>query len=178
MLEINFNMMEIDREAAKPFFLGSLLAFLVAHILYIRAFCCDPYKIHPFLKLLLILCNVGIMSKLMPNVNKELLFPFLTYSLAISCMVATMIARYSIPEIDPESKFLALMGACFFVLSDYILFVNNFVEPVENARNIVLINYYVAQILIAISTNYDLVDPPKKELVAPAKKVKVKKPKM
>ena len=144
LLEINFNMLDADPEGAKPYFLGGLAAFLVAHIVYIRVFSADTTKIHPSLKLLLFCFYGGMMYTLLPNVKQELLVPILVYGAAIAFMGATMIARYHVPEIHPQSKFLAVMGALFFMLSDSILAVNKFVYPVPNGKGIVLATYYIA----------------------------------
>ena len=146
----------INPEGDSLYFLGGLVSFLVAHILYIRAFFSDTTKISIFVKLLLVAFYGAMMYTLLPNAKSELLIPLVIYGAVITFMGAIMIARYNRPEIHPQSKLLALLGALSFVLSDSILAVNKFVYPVPNGKNCVMTTYYVAQVLLAVSTNYDL----------------------
>lgn len=158
LLEIEDNIIGkgINPEGDSLYFLGGLGSFLVAHILYIRAFFSDISKISIFVKILLVAFYGAMMYTLLPNAKSELLIPIVVYGAVIAFMGATMIARYNRPEIHTQSKLLALLGALSFVLSDSILAVNKFVHPVPNGKICVMITYYVAQVLLAISTNYDL----------------------
>jgi uncharacterized membrane protein YhhN len=151
-------LLEID-ESHPLYFLGGLLSFLFAHILYIRAFYTDIAQISVFMKLLLVSYYSAMMWILLPNAENALVVPIIIYGSVITYMVATIIARCQVKHVHYQSKFLSLIGALFFAVSDSILAVNKFASPIPRGKTWVMITYYAAQVLLAISTNYDPVDP-------------------
>ncbi len=67
-------------------------------------------------------------------------------------MAALAFSRCYCDEVSYDSKVFGLSGAAFFVLSDSVLSFNKFVAPVPCGKVIVMITYYVAQTLIALSS--------------------------
>ena len=68
------------------------------------------------------------------------------YVTVIALMVAQAIGRATVQQ-DAAARAVAL-GACFFMLSDSLIAVNRFVQPLPLVPLWVLSNYYLAQILM------------------------------
>jgi uncharacterized membrane protein YhhN len=73
--------------------------------------------------------------------------PVAAYVLVIALMGAQALGRASVLR-DTPSRTVAI-GALFFMLSDTLLAINRFVQPLPVSALWVLSSYYVAQILIA-----------------------------
>lgn len=129
-------------------FVPGLVAFLFAHLAYIRLFSLGVGllpRLAPFVITLLIgtamylfLCTHGLPTALR--------LPVGIYVLAIATMAAQAIARALVLR-DPAAIWVAA-GACLFMLSDSLLALDRFVAPLPLASLWVLASYYAAQILI------------------------------
>jgi uncharacterized membrane protein YhhN len=153
-------LLEIDDSnmQSSPFlFLGGLVSFLSAHLIYIKAFFADITLLSTSLKLLLIVYYFVMMCVLLPHAEANLVLPIVIYGFVIASMAATMMARFRVTNTTMSSKILALLGSLSFVISDSILAVNKFTVPINHGKAYVMITYYLAQILLAISTNYEAI---------------------
>ena len=134
------------------FFTLGLLAFLLTHIAYLVAFTRDtrfPARLGVWILYLLFatLCNVLLFSWL----PAALRLPVAVYSLFLLSMAAQAMGR-SLLLRTTAARFAAI-GALLFVLSDGLLAVDRFYQPLRYAPLLILVPYYAAQWLIASSTD-------------------------
>ena len=95
----------------------------------------------------------GIMRILFPVVEHEMLFPVAVYGIIISVMVHCAASRsLSCQDVNFQSRISCVVGAILFAISDSILAINKFYAPVNNAKFCIMLTYYLAQFLIAVST--------------------------
>lgn len=126
-----------------PFALG-LGSFLIAHILYIRRFLIEPTQ-----KLWWPLVPIGLYCGtlfwyMIPKLG-PLLVPVFVYVLVIATMLWSS-SRYA----HAYKKYLPLLGAILFVLSDSLIAINKFITPFSQARYAIIITYWLAQYLIIL----------------------------
>jgi sterol desaturase/sphingolipid hydroxylase (fatty acid hydroxylase superfamily)/uncharacterized membrane protein YhhN len=129
-------------------FIGGLVAFLLAHLCYI-ALLRDGVGWLPRPRALLATLGVGaaMYAVLFPGLDAVLKPAVAAYVIVIATMAAQAIGRAAVLG-DKRSVAVAI-GACFFMLSDSILALNRFWQPLPMAQLGVLATYYAAQLLIA-----------------------------
>jgi len=137
------------------FFTLGLSAFLLTHIAYLVAFTRDahfPARLGVWIPYLLFAasCNVLLFSRLPAGLR----LPIVVYSVFLVSMAAQATGR-SLLLRTAAARFAAI-GTLLFVLSDTLLAVDRFYQPLRLAPLLVLVPYYAAQWLIASSTD----DPP------------------
>ena len=130
------------------YFIPGLASFLVAHLFYIALF---RQGIARFPSGRALLLTLGVGAAMYAWVWGGLKDPVLKVAVAayvsvISLMVAQAIGRATVLR-DAASKAVA-MGACFFMLSDSLLAINRFVQPLPMVSLWVLTTYYAAQFLM------------------------------
>ena len=130
------------------YFIPGLASFLVAHLFYIALFRLGTAWF-PSLRALLLTLGVG--AAMYAWVWGGLTDPVLKVAVAayvgvISLMVAQAMGRAMVLH-DTASKAVAL-GACVFMLSDSLIAINRFVQPLPMVSLWVLTSYYVAQFLM------------------------------
>lgn len=135
-------------------FIPGLVSFLLAHIAYIIGFKLPIESSSLTFLPLLALYYVGIMSLLVPRIESDLRIPVLIYGLAICTMGFMSINRFMNITLN-DSGFYSLLGSISFIISDTILAVNKFYTPIGDAKNYIMITYYIGQMLIAYSTKAD-----------------------
>ncbi len=134
-------------------FLPGLLLFLAAHIAYILAFLSIPlpaaerFRLWP--ALLLALYGAGMLAVLRPHLPKPLRVPVVVYVgviLAMAWLAATLFLS------SPAAwSLLALAAALCFVASDSALAVGMFRGMFAGFDALVMVTYYAAQMLFALS---------------------------
>ena len=138
------------------FFIYGLIAFLLCHIFYIRAFILD-HKSNPSLKsgfflwvvgALIIFC-VGLFFYLQPSLG-AMQFAVLFYAIMITFMAIMAVNRYG--KVNIFSYKLIVYGALFFLFSDSALAVNKFAQPIPQAGVLIMATYMIAQYLIVYGT--------------------------
>ncbi|MDN3588247.1 lysoplasmalogenase [Pedobacter aquatilis] len=144
-------------QSGKPsYFIYGLVAFLLCHIFYIRAFTLD-HKSNPNYKspfflwavgALIIFC-VGLFFYLQPFLG-AMQFAVLFYAIIITFMAIMAVNRYG--KVNFFSYKLILYGALFFLLSDSALAVNKFAFPIPQAGVLIMATYMIAQYLIVYGT--------------------------
>lgn len=129
------------------FFIPGLVAFLCAHLCYIRLFCLDaPWLPRRTPLLVCGLLAVGVYSYLWHHLPAELRLPVAAYVLVIALMAAQAIGRASLLR-TTGSRCVAA-GAALFMLSDTLLAIDRFAQPLAWSALGVLSTYYAAQWLI------------------------------
>ncbi|TBO41060.1 lysoplasmalogenase [Pedobacter kyonggii] len=144
-------------QSGKPsFFIYGLIAFVICHIFYIRAFTLDhrsnPNHKTPYflwaVGAFAIFCS-GLFFYLQPKLG-VMQFPVLMYAIIITVMAIMAVNRYG--KVNIFSFKLILYGALFFLLSDSVLAVNKFVQPIPQAGALIMASYMIAQYLIVYGT--------------------------
>ena len=134
------------------YFILGLVAFLIAHILYIVLFAKQKSeskhsKIWVFwIGLIGVLIYLGSMlSFLLPTLG-DLKIPVCIYALTISIML--IMALKGAFNWEGKAKYIVLLGAAFFVTSDSILAFDKFHSPIASASYSIMITYLIAQFCI------------------------------
>jgi len=135
----------------KNFFLIGLLAFLFAHLIYIRFFSLvrmgEKIKLKPGLILLVVVYYSGLIYLLFNDLH-DMKIPVLVYGIVISIMF--LLALHMLFIKNKEAGKLMMFGALLFIASDSILAVNKFYEPFEYAGIAIMLTYGIAQLLITL----------------------------
>lgn len=133
-----------------------LIAFLLCHVFYIRAFTLDhksnPESKNPFFLwgagALIIFC-IGLFFYLQPYLG-AMQFAVLVYSIIITFMAIMALNRYG--KVNLQSFKLILAGALFFLLSDSVLAIDKFSRPIAQSGVLIMASYMIAQYLIVYGT--------------------------
>lgn len=128
-------------------FIIGLVCFLIGHLFYIRAFLKTDETKAPFLFTVCLSLYGAIMIiwigwSLIQGSNIILAMAVFTYIIVI------LIMGWS--SFRTGSKF-AIFGALLFIVSDSILAINKFMFPVDYSHQLIMLTYYGAQILMALS---------------------------
>jgi uncharacterized membrane protein YhhN len=130
-------------------FIAGLASFLVAQLLYIRAFLTvTPARVDFLSVLPLLLFAMFMMAILFPYLGK-LKLPVAVYVLVITVMAGLAVDRYVVA--GGQLAFRACLGAILFLISDAILAINRFAKKIPYGRALNLLTYFVAQWFLAMS---------------------------
>ena len=129
------------------FFIPGLVSFLVGHLCYLALFK-QGVRWFPDVRALAapLLIGAAMYAILFPHLGLVLKIAVAAYTLVIALMSAQAIGRATVLR-DPASVWVAC-GAGFFMLSDSLLAINRFAQPLPMAQFWVLSTYYIAQALI------------------------------
>ncbi|MEM5564315.1 lysoplasmalogenase [Psychroserpens sp. AS72] len=131
------------------YFLFGLVAFLLAHVMYVIAFLKHRNKnLNPlgFIAFLIIYA-AGLFYLLKDGLN-DMLIPVIIYMLVILSMSTSAFLRKG--NVPKMSYTLVFLGALFFMMSDSILALNKFYEPLAFSNISIMLTYALAQYLIII----------------------------
>lgn len=131
------------------FFTVGLIAFLLAHIMYIVVFLKHRNKqksIVGFVILLLVYAS-GLFYLLRDGLD-DMLIPVIVYMIVILSMATTAFIRKGI--VNHMSYNLVFIGAIFFMISDSILALNKFYQPIPFSNISIMLTYALAQFLIVV----------------------------
>ena len=136
-------------DISASFFLSGLVAFLLAHIMYIMVFLDkkNSKKIALIFITVLLIYAIGIFYLLKDGLG-DMLIPVIVYMLVILSMVLTSTMRKD--NVSNQSYYLVFLGAIFFVISDSFLAINKFYQPVPLSKIIIMSTYSLAQYLIVL----------------------------
>lgn len=135
-------------------FLYGLASFLVAQVVYARAFTLGvgfdaaqlPWLV-PFACYALLVVIVLWKGLAEPALRGAVI----VYAAAIAVMAWRAAVRLQAPTVPLTGGALALAGACCFLASDAVLAVNRFRKPFRLGEPLTLATYWAAQLLIALS---------------------------
>ncbi len=131
-------------------FVAGLLAFLLAHLCYLRAFAIDTRWFDDRVALLVLAAiGIGVLAGLWSALPVPLKAPVLAYVVVIVAMAAQAFARRR--EHPSRATTAAAIGATLFVASDALLAIDRFRTPIPLAPLWVLATYWLAQWGIAQS---------------------------
>jgi uncharacterized membrane protein YhhN len=133
-------------------FIFGLASFLIAHIFYISAFYLDndgliTKKRDRWAAITGILTyGIVFLSTVLPKVDSALVIPVAAYGLTILTMLLMALNRWkSVPQVTFQWVFL---GAILFVISDSILAINKFVQPLPMSGIAIMLTYAAGQFFI------------------------------
>lgn len=128
-------------------FIPGLVSFLLAHLCYLALFRRgQPWFASGTALAATLAAAAGMYAILFPHLPPVLKVAVAAYALVIALMAAQAIGRATVLR-DRASVGVAV-GAVFFMLSDALLAINRFAQPLPMAQLFVLATYYVAQVLI------------------------------
>lgn len=129
------------------YFIGGLLAFLLAHLMYISVFLKSRNKnANPFSIIVVLLIYASGLFYLIKDGLGEMLIPVLLYLIVILTMTITAFLR---KRLAPSNSYnLVLAGAIFFMISDSLLALNKFYETLPLSNLSIMLTYALAQYLI------------------------------
>jgi uncharacterized membrane protein YhhN len=136
------------------YFMLGLASFLIAHIGFILAFRQhrsedEGEQIHTIQKARMafpvILAATGLVIVLFPHLG-DLRVPVVIYAGVLMFMVLNALFRYR--RTSDQSYWLVFAGAVLFMISDSVLAIGKFLEPMQWGGVIVMSTYIAAQFLI------------------------------
>lgn len=136
------------------FFMLGLGAFLVAHIFYILSYRqygliqpgAETVGTHKMrLAFPVVLAGTGLVVVLLPSLG-PLKIPVMMYALILSLMVVGAIFRLG--RTSAVSFWMVLSGALLFMVSDSLLAINKFLNPLPNASLWIMVTYCAALFFI------------------------------
>ena len=129
-------------------FIIGLGGFLIAHINYVYVLIKSGARINPLGRRawvggpFIVLYGVALLSVLWPHLG-DLRIPVLLYALVLMLKgVAALIRKVKI------GFYMVLLGAILFILSDSMLALNKFVNPIEKSGVLIMSTYMFAQLFI------------------------------
>lgn len=136
-------------------FLLALVAFLLAHVSYIRlnynARLEGPHGLNRPQELrylfIILLAGSAIVFILFPVLG-NLKLPVIAYAAVLTFMVISALYRYG--RTSATSFALMFGGAVLFMISDTILAFNKFMQPVDNAHIYIMSTYGLAQLFLIL----------------------------
>lgn len=138
------------------FFISGLIAFLICHIFYIRAFTLDyllaPKQKNPYFIIGIIVFAIfcaALFIYLEPHLG-AMQVPVLIYAIIISIMAMMAVSRFG--RVNLFSFEIIFYGAVLFLFSDSMLAYNKFVAPLPNAGLVIMASYMLAQYLIVLGS--------------------------
>ena len=138
--------------AGATWFISGLVAFLLAHLTYIRYFLSIPANRVSFLKRRpVMLLAVGVfvfelLHILWPGLG-DLRAAVTVYAIVIGTMLCCAFWQYG--KVSDAAAFRFMAGAMLFVLSDAMLAIARFRAPFPAAGTAIMATYCLAQFLIA-----------------------------
>ena len=125
-------------------FLPGLFAFLCAHLAYVAAFLASERR--PALARLLPFAawSSAAYAHMRPGLG-TLALPVAAYVAVITVMMWRAAARVGSPHVPRQAALLGLAGAIAFGMSDTLLAINRFAEPVPGAGWLVIVLYWLGQ---------------------------------
>ena len=135
-------------------FLPGLVAFLLAHLAYIAAFCV-PVRLaaRPWVFVAYAAVAAAILSQLWAGVPGALRAPVVAYVLCLATMAAQAAVWWRARTGRPDAAMAgrAALGGVLFMASDSLLAINKFALPLPLASLWILATYWAAQVCIARS---------------------------
>lgn len=124
-----------------------LSAFLITHVIY-AAICLHHERKVMLIPLLMYgVVSLGLYGWMWPNLG-EMALPVALYVIVITIMMWRTLALVERPLSRDLLAHSAWLGAIIFAVSDTLIATNRFVTPIANASVLIMISYWLAQLLI------------------------------
>lgn len=139
----------------KEQFIAGLVAFLLAHLMYIIGFNPDLPPFTPLgLFFIIVVAAIGkelytkIAAGLKEKGKSALQKPVFAYTAVIAVMLLSALFTFFRADWSTGVALTVSLGAALFMLSDAILAWNKFVAPIKNGRVINMAAYHLGQIIL------------------------------
>ncbi|GAB4162688.1 MAG: lysoplasmalogenase [Winogradskyella sp.] len=131
------------------FFTMGLVAFLLAHIMYILVFLKHRNKQKPVVGfVVLILTYASGLFYVLKDGLGHMLIPVIVYMIVILSMATSAFIRKG--TVNRNSYHMVFIGAIFFMISDSLLALNKFYQPIPLSNISIMLTYALAQFLIIL----------------------------
>lgn len=131
-------------------FLYGMIAFGIAHILYVLAF--GFTVVNPLLGLVCYLLGfLSFYNLTLGNLPDKYYYPVILYHFLIASMIWRAFSSTGFKT--TTQKRLVVLGAALFAVSDAVLGHNKFHTKFQAAHMIIMVTYFLAQFFIAMSTD-------------------------
>ncbi len=138
-------------------FLAGLVLFLMTHLSYIigfRTIDTSQQVAGWLLGIISLLFTLALILRFAVGLKKKnlkkLYAPVMIYIMAINAMVLSALLTFFQPGWKINESILVSCGAILFLISDWLLAWDRFIQPVPRARTLVMITYHVGQIGIIL----------------------------
>lgn len=128
-------------------FVHGMLAFIIGHLSYIWAFGFSPVRLP--LGIVMFSLAGTVVSILYPGFRGVLVFGVPIYILVITTMVWRATAR--IQEPGSWIQTATCVGSILFALSDLMIGIDRFVQPLAHSQILIMSTYYAAQLGVCLS---------------------------
>ncbi|WP_439151751.1 lysoplasmalogenase [Winogradskyella sp.] len=136
-------------DASPHFFTFGLLAFLIAHVFYILVFLEHKNSTKsPLGFMIILLVYATFLFYLLKDGLEAMLIPVIIYMLVILSMATSAYLRKN--SVSELSYKLIFLGALLFMISDSILAINKFYQPIPLSNILIMVTYALAQYLIVL----------------------------
>lgn len=142
-------------QASPSLFLPGLGAFLLAHLAYVAAYLTVTRRPSLSRAVPFALVGVGMGMFLAPRLG-ALLVPVMAYLAVICGMMWRSAALVGGEQMERREQWAALAGAVMFGLSDSLLAVQLFVQPVPGSSYAIMLLYWAGQLGITFSARASL----------------------
>lgn len=139
------------------FFIPGLVAFLLAHVMYLVGFnlSITSISVPVLIAALIFLGGTQLLYRRLARSLSErkedrLKLPIAVYTTVISLMAVSAMFTLANPAWVPLHAIIATCGAVLFVISDSLLAWNRFVAPVPHAALLVMVTYHLGQLGIIL----------------------------
>lgn len=134
-------------DVSPNYFTSGLIAFLLAHVMYILVFIKKRnITVKPYSVILFFVIYGGILFYVLKDGLGDMLIPVILYMLVILTMAVTAFWRKG--NVGKKSFYLVFIGALFFIFSDSLIALDKFLMPIPLARTGIILSYAFAQLLI------------------------------
>ena len=141
------DMLLMFTDKSPHYFTSGLVAFLLAHVMYILVFLEKRnIKVKPIVIIVLLTIYGAIIFYVLKDGLCNMIIPVTVYMLVILTMATTAFWRKG--NVNKQSFYLVFIGALFFVFSDSLIALDKFYLPIPLARTGIIITYAFAQLLI------------------------------
>ena len=132
-------------------FLAGVLAFLFAHIFYTGAFFERTRAFKPVYAVPFAVWGILVYAVLLPNLG-DMTIPVALYVAVICTMMWRAAAQTETKEASRADARAGALGAVSFGLSDTLIALNRWYQPMPEVRYLIIALYWLGQLGIGIST--------------------------
>ena len=130
-------------------FIGGLVSFLIAHLLYATIFYSiwkreQETRFNWFYAIPVLIFSGGFLQYVIPYLN-DMKIPVIVYALVISAMLILCLHAFRFKN---KWGWMIIGGAILFIISDASLAVNKFTAPSINLGPVIMLTYALAQLYI------------------------------
>jgi uncharacterized membrane protein YhhN len=136
-------------DTSEHFFTAGLVAFLLAHVMYVLLFLKHRNaNKSPYGFIALLLMFAGSLFYFLKDGLGDMSIPVALYMIVILAMATTAYLRRD--NVNMLSYSFVFLGALFFMASDSILALNKFYTPIPWSNISIMLTYAIAQYLIVL----------------------------